>query len=426
MRRNNKGKYLIIILLLIVSIGFAFLSSRLDFNGIANVRPINWKIYFDNVEVYKGASLATTKPTTTGTNTTDLEYSVTLTKPGDVYKFYVDIVNAGSLDAMVNIVKVTNLTKEQKKFINYTVTYADETKIEPLNLLAKKNGDTPTKDTIVVTIEYKKDVAEDDLPKESDLSITEKLHLDYRQANSSAQARSTTQPTITYDWNFNFANNGDFEEGLNHWDAVNSSIDIDSAVTYNGKPSLHVLTTTENWSGVGNDYQSFEINKYPYGHDYLFHACFYKDSESADGGVNQPIRFYLGYINSNNEQSHIGIGAKNEDLYTIQNGLEEKKWVCFSKISNLPDNGLDNKNNKSLRIDNHNQGLINNFWVADVQLRITDRVQYTYNTAITNFPDDPTRDGYTFEGWYTDPYGGTKVDNTLVVRESQTLYAHWS
>ena len=135
---------------------------------------------------------------------------------------------------------------------------------------------------------------------------------------------------------------------------------------------------------------------------------------------------YIGVISSQGTNKYIGISAGTQNFTYIKDSLKEKEWVCFTNVFNVPDNGLDNKTNKSLRIDNHNQGLINNFWIADVQLRITDRVQYTYNTAITNFPDDPTRDGYTFEGWYTDPYGGTKVDNTLVVRESQTLYAHWS
>lgn len=426
-KHKNKRIITIAILLLLISIGFAYLTANLELDGLAGVKGNTWKIYFDNVEVYKGASLATRAPTTTGTNTTDLEYSVTLTKPGDVYKFYVDIVNAGSLDAMVNIVKVTNLTKEQKKFINYTVTYADETKIEPLNLLAKKNGDTPTKDTIVVTIEYKKDVAEEDLPKEADLTITEKLHLDYRQANSTATSRETTQPTITYDWNYNFAKNGNFADGLDYWTGLDGgTITLDNDIRYNGEPSVNVYTTTQNYSGIGNDYQNFEENKYPYGHDYLFHACFYKDSESPNGGVNQPIRMYIGVISSQGTNKYIGISVGTQSFTYIKDSLKEKEWVCFTDVFNVPDNGLDNKTNKSLRIDNHNQGLINNFWIADVQLRITDRVQYTYNTAITNFPDDPTRDGYTFEGWYTDPYGGTKVENTLVVKESQTLYAHWS
>ena len=424
---KNKRLITIAILLLLISIGFAYLTATLEMDGLAGVKGNTWKIYFENVEIYKGSNLATTTPTTTGTNTTDLEYSVTLNKPGDVYKFYVDIVNAGSLDAMINIVKKTDLTDAQKKYLNYTVTYADETPIEQLNLLAKKNGDNPTRDTIVVTIEYKKDVAEEDLPSTADVTIKEKLHLDYRQANSSAQARVTTQPTITYDWNYNYVKNGDFSDGLDYWSSQDgATINIDNTKTYNGKPSLHILTSSSDYSGVGNDYQSFTINQYPYGYDYLYHACFYKDSDDTNGGVTQPIRMYIGHITSQGNQHYIGFGAVNSTVNLIKDAMKEKEWSCLSKIFNLPDNGLDNKTNKSLRIDDHIQGTVNNYWVADVQLRIVNQVQYNYNSQITTFPTNPTRDGYTFEGWYTDPYGGTQVNTSQVVRESQILYAHWN
>lgn len=40
----------------------------------------------------------------------------------------------------------------------------------------------------------------------------------------------------------------------------------------------------------------------------------------------------------------------------------------------------------------------------------------------------PTRDSHYFDGWYTAPVGGTKVDATTVVTELEdhTLYAHWT
>ena len=40
----------------------------------------------------------------------------------------------------------------------------------------------------------------------------------------------------------------------------------------------------------------------------------------------------------------------------------------------------------------------------------------------------PTRDSHYFDGWYTAPVGGTKVDETTVVTELEdhTLYAHWT
>ena len=40
----------------------------------------------------------------------------------------------------------------------------------------------------------------------------------------------------------------------------------------------------------------------------------------------------------------------------------------------------------------------------------------------------PTRDGYGFDGWYTEPGGGVQITDAMTVdlREDQTLYAHWS
>ena len=40
-------------------------------------------------------------------------------------------------------------------------------------------------------------------------------------------------------------------------------------------------------------------------------------------------------------------------------------------------------------------------------------------------PSDPTRTGYTFQGWYTSAEGGEKWDFTQPVTSSMTLFAHW-
>ncbi|MDR1800864.1 MAG: InlB B-repeat-containing protein [Lachnospiraceae bacterium] len=38
----------------------------------------------------------------------------------------------------------------------------------------------------------------------------------------------------------------------------------------------------------------------------------------------------------------------------------------------------------------------------------------------------PTRQGYTFTGWYTAATGGTQVTSTTIISANQTIYAHWS
>ena len=46
---------------------------------------------------------------------------------------------------------------------------------------------------------------------------------------------------------------------------------------------------------------------------------------------------------------------------------------------------------------------------------------------LSALPEQPTLDGYTFDGWYTEPVGGTKVTTaTVFTADETTIYAHWT
>ena len=45
---------------------------------------------------------------------------------------------------------------------------------------------------------------------------------------------------------------------------------------------------------------------------------------------------------------------------------------------------------------------------------------------LTTLPESPTMDGYTFNGWYTEPVGGTKISTSTVFTGDTTVYAHWT
>ena len=40
--------------------------------------------------------------------------------------------------------------------------------------------------------------------------------------------------------------------------------------------------------------------------------------------------------------------------------------------------------------------------------------------------EQPTLEGYTFDGWYTEPVGGTKISTSTVFTGDTTVYAHWT
>ena len=48
------------------------------------------------------------------------------------------------------------------------------------------------------------------------------------------------------------------------------------------------------------------------------------------------------------------------------------------------------------------------------------------NGKLTALPEQPTLDGYTFDGWYTEPVGGSKISTSTVFTGDTTVYAHWT
>lgn len=121
--KKNKIYYLIIILVLFgVSIGHAVMNRTLSITGNSLVNQNTWDIHFDNPLV-KEDSVTLDLPTIDSKNFV-VSFDVNLDLPGDFYEFTVDIVNDGTIDAMIDSIQNTYvLTEEQKKYLNYTITY---------------------------------------------------------------------------------------------------------------------------------------------------------------------------------------------------------------------------------------------------------------------------------------------------------------
>ena len=173
--RNRKS--FVIVTILCMGIGFAFLSSNLTITGNTSVSGNKWNVYFTNVQTTEGSVEASVVPTTTGTNTTSLEYTVTLDKPGDFYEFRVDAVNNGTIDAMVQNVELSSLDANVSKYISYTVSYLDEMYLKEGDGLAA--GET---ETYRVRVEFKKNIEATDLDEDG-VNLTLSFGVDYEQAN---------------------------------------------------------------------------------------------------------------------------------------------------------------------------------------------------------------------------------------------------
>ena len=161
-RRDNKAKYLLILLLLI-AVGYAAIATTLKINGTSTIKSARWNVYWENPQVLSG-SVTNTAPTLSESDT-KATFNVTLNEPGDYYEFTIDAVNNGSLDAKIDTNGIVKQVKNSSgqvvnpKILKYEVTNNDagHTALEEGHILAKKSGSTPTKETYRVRVEYRND-----------------------------------------------------------------------------------------------------------------------------------------------------------------------------------------------------------------------------------------------------------------------------
>ena len=182
--RDRKTLYMILGIVLVsifsLTIVYAALSVTLNITGNAEVVASSWNVHLDNVKVTSG-SVSGTDPSIT--NGTTASFSTTLTTPGDFYEFTIDVVNGGSIDAMIDgITKTPTLSTAQAKYLNYIVEYQNGESINTKQLVAKNSFVR-----LKVRLEYRKDLVASDLPTTSE-TLNLAFTVNYVQSDGSASS----------------------------------------------------------------------------------------------------------------------------------------------------------------------------------------------------------------------------------------------
>lgn len=179
MKINKDNLYFLILFAIIfgISIAYARMDRTLNITGNTEIKENAWLINFKDLKVKPGSVAPTSEPTINNEKDT-IDFSVMLDLPGDFYEFSVDIVNEGTIDAMIdNIVKTPELTIDQEKYINYIIEYQNGLQVSN-NQLVEQGSFVRLK----VKVEYDKDITKQDLPETThnlDLSIS----INYLQAD---------------------------------------------------------------------------------------------------------------------------------------------------------------------------------------------------------------------------------------------------
>jgi hypothetical protein len=180
-RRNHFYFVIILILFASIGVGYAALTSTISINGTTQITSAKWDVHFANCSIGANTSGNYAQPSITE-NGTKLTISSIGLNAGYEVEFYIDVVNAGSIDARLSGLVKSNLTTEQKKYLSYTVTYGFNTPIKENDLL--KAG---TSERIRISIVYSDDKTLAPTTQQTISNLT--FRLDYVQDKGNGIAR---------------------------------------------------------------------------------------------------------------------------------------------------------------------------------------------------------------------------------------------
>ena len=185
-RYNRKKSYistLILLIIIFIGIGYAYLQSNLSISGTTEVIGNTWGIHFANISVTEGSIEAVSPATIDPNDNTKVDFSIILSKPGDFYEFTVDAVNDGSIDSMIGNINNVELTEAQQKYLEYNLTYSDGSTITINDKLLHNSSEK-----LKCRIEFKSNIENDELPSNSQ-NLTLSFSFNYLQSNSNARER---------------------------------------------------------------------------------------------------------------------------------------------------------------------------------------------------------------------------------------------
>lgn len=217
--------------LLFIGVGYAVITSNLNINGILSVDKISWDVHFENYTEDINNNIEATYEFIN--DNTALQYNLTLVKPGDKYSATFDIVNDGTIDAMVSSVSMTGLLDDQKNYIDYSITYLDGTEIKEKDSLPAKEIET-----ILINIEYIYDINNDNLNSTTqELSLT--LEINYGQDDGTSNLRNKSLYKF-------IAENAKLDNTLSTYVTSTTGIDFSKSSSNTNGKGVYIFSDTRN------------------------------------------------------------------------------------------------------------------------------------------------------------------------------------
>ena len=135
MENNEKrriSKLSLVLVLLLISVGFAFLSATLGIMGNSKILGSTFSVHWDDTSIEESGVTPTRGAVVTDTDKKIIEFSTELALPGDYYEFTVDAVNDGKINSKIASIKKEVYNSANEKIdtpsdMIYNLTYSDNT-----------------------------------------------------------------------------------------------------------------------------------------------------------------------------------------------------------------------------------------------------------------------------------------------------------
>ena len=154
---KKENSLIILVLIFCLSVGYATIGRTFMITGNSEIKENTWDVHFENVQIITG-SVDTNKEPTIDNNNLSIDFDFMLNLPGDFYEFTVDVVNSGTIDAMIESIFMTPVLLI---YLNYTIEYQNGEQITSKQLL--KVGEAVR---LKLRVEYRTDLSPESLPTE--------------------------------------------------------------------------------------------------------------------------------------------------------------------------------------------------------------------------------------------------------------------
>ena len=220
-KKNNKIVLIALVLILCISIGYAFLSTVLNVKINVSLNKASFNIHFDNVVLLSENS--TEEIHFTNDDKNEIAVSSSLEHVGDVFKFTTDVINDSIIPGELKSINITGLTETQNKLIDYKIYYTSTGKEVSIGDYLRQNSSK----NITMELKYKLDntITNDDMPTENILFdciiVFNYEHADAEELNSKLIINKISDGFIKYPTNLiNFSTylNENDRQGLFRFD----------------------------------------------------------------------------------------------------------------------------------------------------------------------------------------------------------------